>query len=171
MPRSRTVIKAVTPGPLRFKAMMAAIREGLQEGGEMLLKQHERVTRTWKPPVDFDMKVSRVWPIGRSASVTITTEDVRWIWTDLGTKPHMIRPKKAPRLVFPTAFSPKSKPRSLRARKGYSGGPLAYAMEVHHPGTTPRLFTETIRKKYGPKFQKIMDKAMADAARASGQGA
>ena len=120
---------------------------------------------TWNDPPDFELKVF----LGRSPEqgiiATVVTDDLRWLWTDKGTKPHIIRPRNAKRLAFPSVFQPKSQPNSLKASSGSSGGPTVYAQEVHHPGTEPRNFTKTIHTRYHSDFKRAVSDSIAKWAR------
>jgi len=167
-----SVVKAIKPKDIKWGAVAREINKGVQEGGEILLDAHKRVTRTWKP-IQFKLKVTKVhgWPFRpKKVTASVTTKDLRWLWTDKGTKPHIIKPKRAKVLAFPSGFAPKSKPNSLRAREGFSGGPTVFSKGVKHPGTKPRNFTPLIEKKYGPKFRTAVNNGFTRAAQASGQG-
>jgi len=165
-----SVFKAIKPKAVRWGAMRNEIWKGVKEGGEILLEAHQAVTRTWKTPVLFKLDVSRVFVSSSEVYAIVSTKDKRWLWTDKGTKPHKIplQPKTSGWLAFPSKFSPKSKPGTLRAFSGSKGGPMFFAKQVNHPGTKPRKFSEQIEKKYGPKFRTAVNKAMDRAARVSG---
>lgn len=61
-------------------------------------------------------------------------------YVELGTRPHVIRPRNAQALRFPAKGTPVTL--SGRARTGAvrAGGAYAFAKEVHHPGTKPHPF-------------------------------
>lgn len=56
-------------------------------------------------------------------------------YVEYGTKPHIIRPRRAAVLAFPASGT--SRRLSGKARKG---GALAFAKMVRHPGTKPQPF-------------------------------
>jgi len=64
----------------------------------------------------------------------------KWIWVSQGTKPHTIKPKNSPVLIFSTGYQPKTKPGNFFAGPGLSEGPTVVARSVNHPGTEPRNF-------------------------------
>ena len=170
-----SIVKAIKAKDVKWGAVAREINKGVEQSGEILLKAHEDVTKTWDTAVSFKLKTTKVrgWPFRpREIVISVTTGDKRWLWTDKGTKAHIIRPKKRGGvLAFPSSFSPKSKPGSLRARKGSSGGPTVFSREVRHPGTKPRKFTEQIEKKYGPKVRQAINLGFERAAQVSGHGA
>ena len=90
-------------------------------------------------------------------------------WVDEGTRPHVIRPKpgnKTGRLFFRTGYQPKTLPvAKAHAGPGIATGPLVIAKSVRHPGTKPRLFTQTIMKKSRPVFRRRMENAFKRAVR------
>jgi len=57
---------------------------------------------------------------------------------ELGSKPHVIVPKKASVLAWPSAEG--SRRLSGRARKGTQKGDMTFAAKVDHPGTKPQPF-------------------------------
>jgi hypothetical protein len=148
--------KPVSPGPIQ-----EAMAQGMRDGGEILKAAAERVTSTWSNPPKFTVNVALGKSAAKGIQATVTTDDPRWLWTDKGTKPHIIRARNAPRLAFPSVFTPKSKPNSLKASAGSSGGPTVYAMEVHHPGTEARNFSRTIHARYHSDFKKAVQNAIA----------
>ena len=162
------IYKAIKPDKLKTDAMVREIEKALKEAGEILLDAHKRIVTTWDPPPTFKVSTSRVTMNTKRLIVGVSTDDMRWKWTDEGTKPHVIRPKNAKRLMFPTKFSPKSRPGRLQAYAGSSGPPMAVAMEVHHPGTKARDFTGQIRKKRAPQVRGALLRGMQRAVKASG---
>jgi len=96
-----------------------------------------------------DEKVGDSWTIGQ-------------LWDSLdktGTRPHIIRPKRAKRLKFQWGGPGSYKPKTVRGGKFRGpgkvvGGKTVYAKKVKHPGTKPRKFTERINKELRPLFLK-----------------
>ena len=162
------IYKAIKPEKLKTDAMLKEIIKGAEEAGKILLDAHQRVTTTWDPPPKFEIRPTNITMKSKRIIVGVGTDDMRWKWTDEGTKPHIIRPKNAKRLMFPTNFSPKSRPGRLQAYAGSSGPPMAVAMEVHHPGTKARNFTDQIRQKRAPQVRGALLRGMQRAVKASG---
>ena len=59
---------------------------------------------------------------------------------EFGTKPHVIVPKKARVLAWPSSEG--SRRLSGRARKGTKSGDMTFAAKVNHPGTKAQPFIE-----------------------------
>jgi hypothetical protein len=86
------------------------------------------------------------------------------MWVNNGTKPHVIVPRRAARLVFKVGgFRAKTVPGAIRSRKGARGKNLVFAKVVHHPGTEARKFDEVIQKKWLVEFPKLVQMAIDSA--------
>ena len=70
---------------------------------------------------------------------------------EFGSKPHVIVPKKARVLAWPSSEG--SRRLSGRARKGTTSGDMTFAAKVNHPGTKPQPFVvpaaEDALRKHG----------------------
>jgi len=167
-------VKAIKLRPFNKRAMRLSIVAGLEEFAEIVQGDLEKTTRTWAEPVDFDIEItqtSKVLEGVKDVKITFETDDMRWIWTDEGTKPHIIKPKPSNKrglLFFNSKFTPKTKPGSLRSGKGFSGPPKVSKAIVHHPGTKAREFSQQIKKKRALKFRQVMNAALKRGAEASG---
>lgn len=124
-------------------------------------------TRRWKHKVEFYEKPAEG---AQSSGVDVGTEDKPYQWTDKGTKPHIIRPKKAKALAFNSVFRAKTKPDSLNSSAGTSKAPVAFAQEVHHPGSRARGFTKLVLKRSKARFPKAVDKAVRLAVQRANRG-
>lgn len=69
-----------------------------------------------------DSIVKRLVERGTEVVMQVGSEDPIALWHHEGTQPHVITPRKAPRLVF------------------WQAGGVRYALIVHHPGTRPNRF-------------------------------
>jgi hypothetical protein len=136
-----------------------AIEEALEETAVAMKVDYRVTTRTWKTPVDFKI-------IRPSKSIReIYTDNKIYLFVSGGTKPHDIVPKNAPRLVFQTGYTPKSRVGKtglghIRSYKGAKFGPTVYAMKVKHPGTEPRDFPGRINKKWEKEWPKQLQRAI-----------
>lgn len=121
-------------------------------------RDFESTTATWREPVKFTV-------IRKSKGVTeVVTDNPIYGYVDKGTRPHIIRPKQAGYpLRFKTAgFRPKTAPRRLGSSAGSPAqAPEAYAMEVHHPGTDARDFSDIIATMSEFRLKKRIDKVLA----------
>jgi len=160
------VAKAIKPARFRIEGFDRAIRAAVNSAADGIMKDFEATVATWNHKVKFDKIVSFTPPV----EVLVGTDDEIYRYVDEGTRPHVIRPKNAPRLVFPSGYVAKTQPKVIGSRAGGGFGDLAFAMSVHHPGTEARQFDQMIKEKWEPLFRRKMHAAMRDAARASGHG-
>lgn len=93
----------------------------------------------------------------------VQTSDTPFVYVDQGTKPHVIRAKNVKRLAFQANYTAKTSPRWIGSRAGGPSGPMVYTPEVHHPGTEPRLLSETVAEKWQKELPIILQRAV-DAA-------
>lgn len=77
-----------------------------------------------------------------------------------GSRPHIIRPRRAKRLAFRSGFVSKTIPGFVGSRPGGSSGGRIFAKRVKHPGFKPRYFTLAIYEKRKFDLQKELDKAL-----------
>lgn len=139
-------IKGIVPPKIDSKKTASNILKALDEGANVITKDYNKTIATWNDPPKFVTKktigkdaIYNIYPSGSSIEVD------KYVWTDLGTKPHTIVPKKAPSLLFRPNFTAKTKPKVISSGAGGSSGPIVGAKKVNHPGTKPRLFSITIR--------------------------
>lgn len=119
-------------------------------------EEFERTVSTWKEKPTFRLvKVSKF-------GYDVETNNPIYGYVDEGTRPHIIRPKKAKALRFNTSgFKPKTSPRTLVSGSGSPAKPpTAFSQEVHHPGTQARNYTERIAAKSRKRFAKAMQQAL-----------
>ncbi len=176
-----TLIKGIKPGRFKDEALRREFRNALRRVGRVIKKDFQGVVRTWKHKPDFKVETHVTARIP-SPSVEVYTTDKIFGYVNMGTggakkgtgETYEIwagiytgkSDKKA--LAFPSAFTPKTTPGSLSSGSGSSSGPTVVRPYVEHPGITPRRFDEAIAKKRGPWFKREMEKAMKQAAKASG---
>lgn len=103
----------------------------------LLIKEDfEDCVKTWKDKPVFKGKKATE----SSASIKMWGDKNTWVWTNLGTDPHIITPKRAKRLAFKVPSSPKTTPNRLGSRRGGRGNTQVFAKQVRHPGTKARNF-------------------------------
>lgn len=153
-------LKPITPGKsvLDVAKFEQEIKAELKNQGQKVQKLYEQATSTWSHKPAFVVDVVE-------GGVTVSTTDEIFGYVNLGTKPHIIRPKNAKILAFNAGgFVPKSRPRSLSAGGGSKGGTPVFAHEVHHPGNKPRNFdatvARTIKNTFAADMQKAVDRAI-----------
>jgi len=131
-----------------------------------LVSYGERVTRSWEHSVEWGTRKTihngalslYMWPK--------TNADV-WSYVSRGTRPHIIRPRKARVLVFPTGYVPHTEPRGPSySGPGKATGPTVLATVVHHPGSKGRHFEEAFGRWIRPYFERQVREAIERGAKA-----
>ena len=159
------VIKQIKPSRFKDEAFRQAIYDQANAVADEMLKDFKATTATWEHEVAFEKIVSlKPSPV----EVLVGTDDEIYTYVNEGTRPHVILPKKAKALAFPSGYVAKTKPRVIGSQAGGSYGPNVFAAGVLHPGTKAREFDAVIEKKWAKQFRKDMEKAMVQAAQASG---
>lgn len=163
-------IKSIKPQRFDDKAFAAVIAAAAQEAAADMQKDFEKTTETWEHEVKFETIIS----MDPDVEVLVGTDDEIYGYINEGTKPHAIFPKRARALRFQWggkgSYRAKTKPKVIGSQPGGATGPVVHRPYVQHPGTKPRKFDETIEKKWRSPFKRRMEKAMADAGKASGHG-
>jgi hypothetical protein len=137
-----------------------AINEALDKDVKpALIKSHNLVVANWKHKPKFqtrkDIRPNKitmsVFPVGDNAEI--------YTFVDQGTRPHVIKAKNAPRLVFQTGYKPKTLARPARTVSGggVATGPTVFAKQVQHPGSEAREFSETIAEDIKPDFKRTIE--------------
>lgn len=111
------------------------------------------VTQTW------DTKVRFVIKSGAGTRTITTTSDI-FGYVDLGTRPHLIRARRKPRLAFRGGYSAKTTPNTIGSQQGGSSGDWRFAKTVKHPGTKARNFSKVIAKKWNKELAVITQRAI-----------
>lgn len=171
------LMKPIRASKLNKLAIFESLYDGLEEAGKGMVKDFEKTTKTWKgakPKFEF---TSEVEPPGAAVFVGATGNDEgaqKFEWLNDGTRknyPIPKYPKKGgKRLAFmTTGFSPKTKVRTIGSTAGSKAGPpMAFPVQVIHPGIEARKFDETIGEIWKPKFKKIMELALKKGVLKSG---
>lgn len=171
------VVKTIKPARFNDAAFKRKLFAAMDAEAQDMKQDFEKTTDTWEHDVKFTI-ASTVKPNG--PEVLVGTDDEIYGYVNDGTKRHPIfagiftgkSTKKA--LSFQWggkgSYRPKTTPRVIGSKSGGSSGPQVVRPFVQHPGTKGRHFDEVIEKKHKPKFKRRMEKAMSDAAKASGHG-
>ena len=133
----------------------AAIKTALDNTAKLVKSDFSATQRTWKK--------QKTEPI-----ITNQGEDTRLVYVpnkiygyvDLGTRPHVITPKRKPRLAFRSGFIAKTQPGVIGSSAGGSFGGYVYARQVRHPGNKPRLFSKTIAKNREKDLAREVDSGL-----------
>lgn len=146
------------------KPMTKALAQATTDTLNTMKKDFERTTRGWKTEVKFTtQKALNV--TSTSIRGAVGTDNKIYGYVNNGTRPHIIRPKRAKALRFQTGYRPKTRFRTLISFSGGGAyGAYAYAKSVRHPGTKPREFDYTIADMRQPDFEKACRSAIAKAS-------
>ena len=159
-----SVIKIEPILPKRNLFDQVRYRTVIENAGNMTAKaiqvDYEVTVETWTHKATFRIKHSP-----GSGSWIISTSDKIYGYVSGGTRPHIIRPKARGRLrFFRTGFRPKSRVGWIGSNKGHAANKdLAFAKEVHHPGTEARKYPEVIKKKWEAEWGRQLARAIRSA--------
>jgi hypothetical protein len=133
-----------------------AVARGYTQIAAESIDLYRKTTRTWKHQPDFYAERT-------ARGVTINTDSAIYGYVDRGTRAHIIRAKRAPFLVFRYPYKAATKPRVIGSTKAQYGKFWARKIEVHHPGTKPRHFTDEIARRMQRRAANIMRKHIKEA--------
>jgi hypothetical protein len=134
-----------------------AARDSMQAGVEVIALQLTEVVRRWSDKPSFVGKSSLSRTTLRAFVEVKGTPDARkhFLWTDEGTKPHIIRPRNASALAFSVGYNAVTRPvAQFNVGTGQSTGPRVFAQEVNHPGTEAREFSAEYLRQVWPEIVK-----------------
>lgn len=157
-------LQAITPkGTLvNVRAVRQAFVGVLTDVGRETADDYRKTTKTWKRKPRFT--VSKPTSAAGVISIVVGTDNEIFRFIDEGTRPHLIVPRNAKVLAFPSGFRAKTSPGVIGSSAGGSFGNTRYARAVYHPGTRARLFTKIIQarnqQKIAPRFQKELARVL-----------
>ena len=99
-----------------------AIERTMALGVEKAKGEIAALTRTWATPPTVEERTK-----GDDTLIVVT--DKRWVFADEGTRPHVIRPKRAKVLRFTTSAG------------------VVFAKKVNHPGQKAQYLTKKVQAK------------------------
>lgn len=151
----------------RYKKLLRRL-EGVKEKAidtlaDEAIDLYRKTTRTWRHKPTFRKRRT-------SRGVQIVTDDEVFKFVDLGTRPHIIRAKNAPFLVFRYPYKAATKPRIIGSTNAKVGDNWARKLMVHHPGNKPRHFTDEITKRINKRAGTILKREIDKAINAEGLG-
>lgn len=138
---------------LLARRMPGVVNDALYLTAADMRRDFELTTYTWDHKVKFTIQQhKRGWKV-------FTKDDI-YRFVDLGTRPHIIKAKRAKVLEFQGGYAAKTRPGVIGSTGGGPSGDMQYAKVVHHPGTKARRFTQIIYRKFqkqtGPRVQKAI---------------
>jgi hypothetical protein len=159
------VFKSIKPKALKTEVFNQELARVRDEIATEIAKDYESTVRTWKRKPEFVTEVS----MDGGPKIEVSTDDEIYRYVEEGTKPHLIRPRRAKALLFPSGYRAKTLVRSIGSLPGGSHGKTVAAQVVHHPGTLARQFSRVIWERWQPRFRQRMTNALNRAAKLSGQ--
>lgn len=140
----------------KFQAVEAAVKAAFQQGAKELLEDFAKTYQTWEHKPRPRVRIGRT-------DVEVRIDDAIWGYVDKGTRPHVIRARRAAALAFASGYSAKTRPGSIIAGQGGPSGGAVFAQEVNHPGTKARGFSRRLRAKWKEKWPKLVQAAVKQA--------
>jgi hypothetical protein len=145
---------------LNVKGLAKDLKTAREDTAAEVKGDLEKVVKDWEKKTKFTVTTE----VRNNASIIrISTSNKIFILVNDGTRPHIIRPKKAKFLHFKDGYIAKTIPNHLESRLGGTpnGAGDVFAKEVHHPGTVARNFFRTISRLRVKSFQERVDKALS----------
>jgi hypothetical protein len=130
-----------------------AIENALEGEAKAVKVDFAVTTQTWahRPEFTIDREDGRR---------TVATDDEIYDFVDAGTKPHLITAHGPGPLTFGVGGHAKTAPRVIGSTAGGKGSTIVRARQVHHPGSAPRDFAETIARKWDDRLPHILQLAI-----------
>lgn len=130
--------------------------------------KYQQATSDWSGNPQFkrevDVKPERI--TGRIKATGSEASALHFLWTDKGTKPHIIEAKTAPMLRFQVGYSPRTAPvAQSHVGTGQASGAYVSKFRVNHPGTDARQFTKEWVKQQSPVLLSSIKIAIESAVR------
>jgi len=151
-------LKRIGPKKLfQAKKVREAVEDALDDLSVEALQMFYKTTATWKNKPNFVVRQVK-------DGVTITAAGKAgeiFGYVDEGTRPHVIRARRAPMLRFKVGGRPKTRPRVITSTAGKSGSVWVGALKVNHPGSEAREFSVVIAERIQKKAAKVMRKELA----------
>jgi hypothetical protein len=139
------------------------LRDALDHTGNIIKDDFEKTVKTWEHKPPFRKEGPRL--TGSGLEVTVSTNQEVYTYVTRGTRPHLIRPRRARKLRFQTGFKAKTRPRIISSRAGGASGPIAFARAVQHPGTQARDFDIEIARRRQKNHENLIRLAIRRSIR------
>lgn len=156
-------VKTIKIKRLKIDAMRLELLNALRAEGTAIKREYQKTTATWRNKPDFAEAISLA---GGDATVLVAPDGPhakQFGYVDKGTRPHIIRSRRAKVLRFGSSYTAKTTPGVIGSSGGGSSG-QAFSRLVHHPGTEARRFSEIIQERRKKPFRQAMIKAMQRGA-------
>jgi hypothetical protein len=150
-------VEAIVPKNLMLdpKRLTLAVENALDLRAADVKVDFEVTTQTWNKRPDIHIAT-------KPGQRLIYTDNIIYKYVALGTRPHIIVPRKAKFLrFFRGGFRPKTVVGAIRSNVGHAADSNpTRALIVHHPGTKARDFPKVIARKWQKQFPRMMQEAI-----------
>lgn len=144
----------ITPKRVLSARQLARVVENQLNMSALAVKvDYEVTSQTWKHQPSFTITSS-------PGERIIGTSDEIYGYVDDGTRPHVIRPRRAKRLRFSPGGRAKTSPGQIRSGAGRKGSGVVFAKQVNHPGTKARNFSKAIAEKWRKLLPQQLQRAI-----------
>lgn len=158
--------KAILASEINIAVYVKEFSKELEKEGLIHRQLLGKTVSTWKnkPVFKTTLKPS-ISALHMLTAPTGSEKAIRqWVWVNYGTKPHTIKAKNAPNLVFRTGYVAASTPGKFKSDRHFRFGPRRRTKKVRHPGIDARDWTGIIYERRQSKFERRMATAMHRAA-------
>lgn len=153
-------VKQIKPAKLKIDKVRLEILNTLRAEGKEIIDDYEQTVQTWRNKPTFEQAISLS---GGDATVLVTPDGPnrqQFEYVDKGTRPHIIRPRRATVLRFKGTYRAKTQSGVIGSGPGGASGADVYRQFVNHPGTEARRFSEIIEQRRRKRFQSAVVDAM-----------
>lgn len=158
-------VTALTPQHIpTSKDYWQAIEKAVRKTNGLILRDLQATTRTWQHKPAFDITTTMT---GDSYNTVAGTDSDIYKWVSEGTKPHTIRAKRSPYLIFQGGYKPKTKVGIINSYDGGrdANGEWFRKKQVQHPGFPGRQFIAKIAARRQVTMEQEVSQAIAQVNR------
>lgn len=138
--------------------LVKSIDVGMRSVAEAIAADFDATTNTWRNQPTFTVTRNGY------ATFRIATTDRIWGMLNAGTRPHIIRPRRAKMLAFrwggKGSYKGKTKVRWLGSKSAQYPQTWVYRRIVRHPGTEARDWIGAVADKYDTIAYKVVQRAI-----------
>lgn len=160
------LVKVIKPRRFNSRLVLNEIVAAQRVVARQAKADFEKTVATWKKKPDFEV-LTEIDGQG-NVVVLVGTDNPIYRYVDEGTERRDIRPRSGNKrglLVFPSGYSPATVPRYIGSYPAGTYGPLVFTPIVRDHSIKPRKFTETIVKKWKPKYRRALERALAQGTK------
>ena len=138
-------LQAIKPGKMPTGEEYAkVITDAILKSAGLTLKDLQSTVSSWSTKPKFDITITQQ---NGNYTVVAGTDNEVFGYVDLGTKKHIIRPKRSKYLRFQSGYKSKGRTGIIGSNTGGSFGDPVFAKEVQHPGFAGRHWSILIAKR------------------------